>query len=340
MTVDQKLLIVPYSEKPQTRRLSLSVTKNSEKPLEPSWASLNLGSFSDWKEVCRNAASIKLKNKGEKQSIPFEFTIPARTKTGTYYINPHVAFREGITYQEMHEIAYPHIQTHRFYSRVQTKLQILDLKAAPVKVGYIMGSGDEVPEAIRQMNFNVELLTEADLTSGDLSRFDTIVVGIRAAQVRADFVANNQRIMDFVNNGGTLIVQYQRPDYVQQNLQPYPASMTDTQKTTAGTTARVVDENAKVDDFRRRPILFLIFRIKSRTKILRIGCRSEIFIISSHSTQNTRRCSNRTTRTKRKTKAEWFTPKSAKANIFILLTHFSANFRRAFRARIGFLRIF
>jgi hypothetical protein len=245
VSVDQKLLIVPYSEKPQTQRLVMSVTKNSEKPLEPAWASLNLGSFSDWKET-PGMPVLKLKNKGEKQSIPFEFTIPARTKTGTYYINPHVAFREAMTYQEMHTIAYPHIQTHRFYTRVQTKLQILDLNVAPVKVGYIMGSGDAVPDAIRQMGLSVELVDETALTSGDLSRFDVIVAGIRAYQVRQDLVSSNQRILDFINNGGTFIVQYQRPDYAQKNLAPFPASMNDTQRTTAGTTARVVDENARV----------------------------------------------------------------------------------------------
>jgi LmbE family N-acetylglucosaminyl deacetylase len=245
MSVDQKLLIVPYSEKEQKRRLVLSVTKHSEKPLEASWASLNLGSFSDWVQVPAMPV-LKLKNRGEKTSIPFEFTIPAKTKTGTYYINPHVAFREGMTYTEMHTIAYPHIQTHRFYTRVQTKLQIMDLQVEPVRVGYIMGSGDEIPEAIRQMNLNVELLDETDLTSGDLSRFDVIVAGIRAYQVRRDLISNNQRILDFVNNGGTFIAQYQRPDYAQKNLQPFPASMNDTQRTTAGTTARVADENAKV----------------------------------------------------------------------------------------------
>jgi hypothetical protein len=97
-----------------------------------------------------------------------------------------------------------------------------------------MGSGDNVPEAIRQMGLSVELLNENDLTIGDLSRFDVIVVGIRASQVRQDFVSNNQRLLDYVKNGGTLIVQYQRPDYV--SLLPFPAQI--------GT--RVVDENAKV----------------------------------------------------------------------------------------------
>jgi LmbE family N-acetylglucosaminyl deacetylase len=245
MSVDQNLLIVPYSDQPQKRRVVMSVTKHSGKPLESSWTSLNTGATTDWITV-PTMQVLKLKNKGERTSIPFEFTIPAGTKTGTYYINPHVAFREGMTYQEMHEIAYPHIQTHRFYKRVQTTVEILDLKIEPVRVGYIMGSGDVVPEAIRQMGLSVEMLDEADLTSGDLSRFDVIVAGIRAFQVRQDLVSNNQRILDFVTNGGTFITQYQRANYVQQKLAPFPASMNDTQATTAGTTARVVDENAPV----------------------------------------------------------------------------------------------
>jgi hypothetical protein len=108
------------------------------------------------------------------------------------------------------------------------------LKTAPVKVGYIAGSGDRVADAIRQMNFDVEMLGENDLTSGDLSKYDVIVVGIRASQVRPDFVANHQRLLEFVRTGGTMIVQYQLPVY--QNLLPFPAQMG----------ARVTDENAKV----------------------------------------------------------------------------------------------
>jgi LmbE family N-acetylglucosaminyl deacetylase len=244
--VDQNLLIVPFSEKDQKRRVVMTVTKHSEKPLETSWASLNTGATTDWLTV-PTMKVLKLKNRGERTSIPFEFTIPAKTKPGTYHLYPHVAFREGMTYLEMHTIAYPHIQTHRFYSRVETKVQVLDLNVAPVKVGYIMGSGDAVPEAIRQMGLSVELLSDTDLTSGDLlARFDVIVVGVRAYQVRPDLISNNQRILDFANDGGTLIVQFQRPDYVQQNLQPFSASMTSAERTTAGTTARVADENAKV----------------------------------------------------------------------------------------------
>jgi hypothetical protein len=72
------------------------------------------------------------------------------------------------------------------------------------------------------------------------------VVGIRASEVRPDFAANNNRLLDWVRSGGNLIVQYQRPAFAQQNLAPFPMNMTDTQRTAAGSTSRVVDENAPV----------------------------------------------------------------------------------------------
>ena len=81
------------------------------------------------------------------------------------------------------------------------------------------------------------MFDERTLATGDLSKFDTIIVGIRAYQVRQDLIANNKRLLEFVSNGGTLVVQYQLPGtYAQQNLTPFPTQMG----------PRVVDENAAV----------------------------------------------------------------------------------------------
>ncbi len=242
LSLDQDLLIVPQSDKPQTRKLVLSVKNNSSTLIN---GSTELKLPKGWKTK-QDFGIFQLSKKGESESFEFDVIIPANTKAGEYNIQANAGKGEEMFNQTMREIAYPHIQTHRFYTEAKAKVNVLDLRVAPVRVGYIMGSGDAVPEAIRQMGLTVDLLNENDLTSGDLSRFDTIVVGIRAYQIRQDLTSNNQRILDYVKNGGTLIVQYQRPDYVQQKLNPFPASMTDTQKTTAGTTARVVDENAKV----------------------------------------------------------------------------------------------
>ncbi|MCY7346397.1 MAG: PIG-L family deacetylase [Pyrinomonadaceae bacterium] len=232
ISLDQKLLIIPTSGKPQTRRVVMSITNLSEKPIEAR-ANLGAGLIGGWKSTPATQ-TFNLKNKNEKTAIAFELTIPAGTKPGNYTVLPSVTYPEGVLSDEMHTLAYPHIQTHRFYTQVKAKVSILDLNVEPVKVGYVMGSGDEIPEAIRQMGLSVELLNELDLTSGDLSRFQTIVVGIRAFQVRQDLISNNQKLLDYVKNGGNLIVQYQRPDY--ETLLPFPAKLG----------ARVADENAKI----------------------------------------------------------------------------------------------
>ncbi len=230
LSLDQKLLIVPQSERAQTRRIVLSLTNNSSSEASGE-ARLNVPQEI---KVSPASASFNLKNKGEKMSVAFDVTVPANFKISDFEISAQASIGGETFTQTMNPIAYPHIQTHRFYTDAKTKISVLDLKTAPAKIGYITGSGDAVPEAIRQMGLSVELLNEMDLTSGDLSKFNTIVVGIRAFQVRPDLVSNNQRLLDYIKNGGNLIVQYQRPDY--ETLLPFPAKLG----------ARVADENAKV----------------------------------------------------------------------------------------------
>jgi len=230
LNLNQDLLIVPQSERAQTRRIVLSLTNNSSSAMSGA-ARLKLPK--DIK-VSPVSADFNLKNKGEKTAASFDLTFPAKFKIGEFELSAQVTANGETFTKATNTLAYPHIQTHRFYTDAKTKITVLNLKTAPAKIGYITGSGDEVPEAIRQMGLSVQLLNETDLTSGDLSGFTTIVVGIRAAQVRQDFVANHQRLIDYVQKGGNLIVQYQRPDY--ETLLPFPAKLG----------ARVADENAKI----------------------------------------------------------------------------------------------
>ena len=232
VSVDQKLLVVPQSNKPQARTLTVGITNNSSKSIT-GIAGLNITTPDEWKVTAANR-TFDLKKKGEQTSIAFEITIPAKTKPGSYNIYANAMVGEGLATQTMNTIAYPHIQTHRFYTRAETKVEVLDLKVAPVKVGYIMGSGDEVADSVRKMGVDVTMLEEKDLASGDLAKFQTIVVGIRATETRPDYVANSQRLLEYVKNGGHLIVQYQRAGL--QQILPFPVTGN----------VRVVDENAKV----------------------------------------------------------------------------------------------
>ncbi|MGD9563796.1 MAG: PIG-L family deacetylase [Pyrinomonadaceae bacterium] len=232
--MDQSLMIVPYSAKPQTKQVVMTVTNHSQQAVNGT-AALSFDSNAGWKFV-PSSKSFELKRTGEKTAIKFDVTIPAKTKPGSYQIYGHATIGETVANLTMKTIAYPHIQTHRFYRRAVVETKVVDLKTSPVKVGYITGSGDRVADAIRQMGFSVETISESELANGDLSKYGTIVVGIRAYQVRPDLVANNQRLIDFANAGGTLIVQYQLRGYTQQNLTPFPAQQG----------PRVSDELAKV----------------------------------------------------------------------------------------------
>ena len=106
------------------------------------------------------------------------------------------------------------------------ELRTIDVKVKPsLKLGYIMGVGDKVPQALEQLGIKIQILGNEDLAFSDLSLFDTIVVGIRAYAVRVDLKAYNRRLLDYVHQGGNLIVQYQTPEFDAAPYGPYPYKM-------------------------------------------------------------------------------------------------------------------
>ncbi len=232
VVLDSHLVVVPTSARSQTKQIAIRLTNNSQHPVN---GQVRLRLPEGWTAQPMET-QFEIKEKNARTAVAFNVTVPARTKAGSFQIEAE-AVASGKTFnRELHAIEFPHIQTHRIYLPSQATVRVFDLQVAPVRVGYIMGSGDEVPEAIRQMGLPVTMLSEDGLSIGDLSRYDTIVVGVRASQVRPDFVANNVRLTDYVRGGGTLIVQYQRPDYVEKGLAPFPAKIGE----------RVTDEDAIV----------------------------------------------------------------------------------------------
>jgi LmbE family N-acetylglucosaminyl deacetylase len=109
-------------------------------------------------------------------------------------------------------INYPHIPEQILFPAAATKLVRSDIRTLAHNIGYIVGAGDEEPEAIRQMGATVTLLSPSNVTTGNLSQFDAIVTGVRAWSVRTDLRANYQRLFDYIRDGGTLIVQYDVPE--------------------------------------------------------------------------------------------------------------------------------
>ena len=105
-------------------------------------------------------------------------------------------------------ISYPHIPPQALFPDAVSRLVRADVKLTAHKVGYVMGAGDEMPEALRQLGCEVTLLSERDLAERNLDAFDAIVTGVRAYNVRADLRANQNRLLEYVHGGGTMIVQY------------------------------------------------------------------------------------------------------------------------------------
>ncbi|HXA50706.1 MAG TPA: NEW3 domain-containing protein, partial [Candidatus Acidoferrum sp.] len=161
---------------------------------------------------------------GEAREMTFEVTPPAGETTASLHAVAKVAGRD--IGSGMHVIDYPHIPPQTVFPVSAIKLVRSNIKVTAKKVGYIMGAGDEMPDALRQLGIEVTLLSESDLAQGDLSRFDAIVAGVRAYNVRSDVRANQPRLMKYVENGGTYIVQYQTGDSpdpnAQRNNQPGP----------------------------------------------------------------------------------------------------------------------
>jgi hypothetical protein len=150
---------------------------------------------------------FRVVNAGEQEEMSFLVTPPASETTATVRAIATVEGREIAS--GVRVIAYPHIPIQTYFPPSDLRLVRRDIEVSAHRIGYIMGAGDAMPDALRQLGLEVTLLTQSDLGQGDLARFDAIVAGVRAYSVRPDLRANQRRLMDYVSNGGTYIVQYQ-----------------------------------------------------------------------------------------------------------------------------------
>jgi LmbE family N-acetylglucosaminyl deacetylase len=130
----------------------------------------------------------------------------------------------GVRYdRRLVRLDYPHVPTQILLPPAEARLVRADLRIAGRAVGYLMGSGDQGPEALEQMGFAVTLLDDDDLEHSDLARFDAIVAGVRAYNTRPRLRAAQRRLLDYVAGGGRLVVQYNTAEQALQNrLGPLP----------------------------------------------------------------------------------------------------------------------
>ncbi len=157
--------------------------------------------------------------KSEPEKVQFAFDSALSEKSYRFTLKPSggaaggrvvaEARIAGMTYDRTIVTAmYPHIPPQSFSKRSQADLVALDVRTKGASAGYIVGAGDEVPAALTQLGYSVEFLSDEQLETGDLSRYDVIVAGVRAYNTREKVGSANSRLLEYVQQGGRYIVQY------------------------------------------------------------------------------------------------------------------------------------
>ncbi len=223
--------VVPLGE----RSFGLTVTVHSNVK-GPAKGTVKLDLPSGWNAPQEEFSTAK---DGDDQTLNFQVT-PGRLEEKPYTLTA-VATYDGHEYKEgYHTIGYSGLGSYNLYRPSTYRTSGVDVKVAPdLNLAYIVGAGDEVPQALENLGITVHFLSSEDLAGGNLSKFDAILLGVRAYAAREDLKANNGRLLDYVRNGGVFIVQYNTPEY-DHNYGPYPYKM-------GSNPEEVTDEASKVE---------------------------------------------------------------------------------------------
>jgi hypothetical protein len=154
-------------------------------------------------------------------------TAPPQVKVGEYTVRAMVTGPSQEKYANGYqEIEYPHVERRQVIKPAETALKVVDVKIIPnLSVGYIVGVGDQVPQAIEQLGAKLSFIEQDELAWGDLSKYDVIITGVRAYERRADLRAYNHRLLDYAEGGGTVIVQYNKMEFNRAEYGPFPAKV-------------------------------------------------------------------------------------------------------------------
>jgi hypothetical protein len=231
LTLDPDLKIAPVSVKNEEYEFRVSILNNRK---DGARGTLKLTAGAGWR-IKPAEAQFALSRKGETYSAGFTVQVPAGTKVGDYSVEA-IATIDGQEFRQGYQkISYLDNWTRNYYRPAKSKLEVFEIKTSPnLTVGYIPGAGDEIPAALQQLGVNVQTIAPSELAFGDLDHYSTIITGIRAYNVNEDLKANNKRLLDYVNRGGTLIVQYVRPERGAAAFPygPHPMTVSDSDRIT------------------------------------------------------------------------------------------------------------
>lgn len=219
LLLDAPTQVIPLSS---TAARTIRVSATSNVP-NAATAELELDLPSSW-TAQPTSHEIKFTHAGEKQDFDFNVT-PKASAEARYEIRAVLTYKgkkyeEGYSLVGRDDIGY----AYYFQPSIQ-RVSMVDIKLPQnLKIGYLMGAGDDIPTVLRQLGLDVEMIDPKNLASENLSRFGTIILGIRAYDTIDELKKSNQHLLDYVQNGGTLMVQYNAgvSDFNSGNFTPYP----------------------------------------------------------------------------------------------------------------------
>ena len=211
-------------------------------------ATVRLEAPTGWK-IEPASQNVDFKSESELKTLSFRLQ-PLQLQEKRYELNASADY-QGRSYKEgVETIGRPDIGYFYYYRPAQQVISAVDVNTqSRLRVGYIMGAGDDIPAVLGEIGIPVTILTPGQLAHGDLNQFDTIIVGIRAYDVRSDIREQNSRLLNYVHNGGTLVVQYNQGtrEFNAGHYAPYAVTASN---------ERVTEEDAPVEILDPRNSIF------------------------------------------------------------------------------------
>jgi hypothetical protein len=191
---------------------------------------------------------VHLQHEGDLSEV--QFSVHPKSDGQTHYEVEAIAELGGKQFtQGFDVVSRSDLNTFYYYYPATLDVSAVNVAVPPnLRVGYIMGAGDEIPATLKQLGIDVETIAPAALAMTDLSRFHTIVVGIRAYDVSTEVRAENARLLDFVSRGGTLVVQYNQSfsTFNAGHYTPYPATVANQRVTVEEAPVEVLDPQSPI----------------------------------------------------------------------------------------------
>ena len=185
-------------------------------------------------------ASQKVRVNSKGQSLGFDYNGTGIKESSTILFAVTDTLGNNLIKSDKHEIKYDHIPAINYFDNADVAMKVVNVVTYGKRIGYIVGAGDKVPEALEQMGFEVNRLNLKEIAKNPLDKFDAIIVGVRAYNT-LDWIGNYyDKLMKYVENGGNLIVQYNTSNFisnVRSKMGPYDFTISRN---------RVTDENAPV----------------------------------------------------------------------------------------------